>query len=100
MDERAKQMALQHIEEGEYKQAFAILDDFRDDVEAMILLGNLDEIMHQDKPSYLVPIVFKSGKNAEWFWAIITAILAFILFATIILYLLSLPAIYWFPAQQ
>ena len=34
MDEKAKQMALQHIEEGEYKQAFAILDDFQGDMKA------------------------------------------------------------------
>ena len=39
MDEQAKPMALQHIEDGEYKQAFAILDDFKADIDAERLLN-------------------------------------------------------------
>jgi hypothetical protein len=49
MDEQAKQMALQHIEEGEYKQAFAILDDFREDMEAKKIRGELDKISRQKR---------------------------------------------------
>jgi hypothetical protein len=49
MDEQAKQMALQHIEEGEYKQAFAILDDFKADIDAERLLNELDKLVVLDQ---------------------------------------------------
>ena len=90
-------MALQHIEDGEYKQAFAILDDFKADIDAERLLNKLDKLVVldqkllatqgglQDKATHLNIRALDRQKDRFWMLDYVMVALNFLLFFTMLI---------------